>query len=116
MLLVTVQKIFIAPPRIVLFQNSSKFLALHHFDIGTNIEYVSKSTQEHKMALSLRGPRVAIYNYHVIYICNVLCCILYVNCTFLLRLDFRIIFEAKLKRRRRANEVVDPNSGVTIQF
>ena len=26
-------------------------------------------------------------------------------------------FEAKLKRRRRrANEVVDPNSGVTIQF
>ena len=38
------KKIFIAPPRIVLLQNSSKFLALHHFDIGTNIEYVSKST------------------------------------------------------------------------
>ena len=44
LLLVTVQNFFIAPPRIVLFQNSSKFLALHHFDIGTNIEYVSKST------------------------------------------------------------------------
>ena len=66
-------KKIIAPPRIVLLQNSSKFLALHHFDIATLstsqqvLFCIHNISQEHKMALSLRGPRVAIYNYHVIY-------------------------------------------------
>ena len=52
LLLVTVQKKIIAPPRIVLLQNSSKFLALHHFDIAILSEYVSKSTVLHTQHFS----------------------------------------------------------------
>ena len=52
LLLVTVQKKIIAPPRIVLLQNSSKFLALHHFDIATLSTYVSTSTVLHTQYFS----------------------------------------------------------------
>ena len=57
---------------------------MHHFDIAilstsrkVLLFCIHNISQEHKLALSLRGPRVVIHNYHVIYM---QCIVLYFVC------------------------------------